>query len=72
MIINIHAKAAFKYERTGVEEYAYQLIKHLAMADEARKHTFFLYTPRVGRSDLYLPRNFIVKKAYSTVVSWLS
>ena len=65
MIINIHAKAAFKYERTGVEEYAYQLIKHLAMADEARKHTFFLYTPRVGRSDLYLPRNFVVKKMYS-------
>lgn len=65
MIINIHAKAAFKYERTGVEEYCYQLIKHLAMTDEARKHTFFLYTPRFAKSDLFLPRNFIVKKMYS-------
>src|SRR3989344_5036650 len=62
MIINIHAKAACKYERTGVEEYAYQLIKHLAMVDEARNHSFFLYTPRVDKSDLRLPRNFVVKK----------
>lgn len=65
MIINIHAKAAFKYERTGVEEYAYQLIKHLAMVDEAARHTFFLYTPRFAKTDLFLPRNFIVKKMYS-------
>ena len=43
MIIGIHAKGRFK-ERTGVEEYVYQLIKHLAL-DESTEHKFTLYTP---------------------------
>ncbi|TSC52343.1 MAG: hypothetical protein LiPW39_604, partial [Parcubacteria group bacterium LiPW_39] len=31
MIIGINAAAAIKQPRTGVEEYTYQLIKHLTM-----------------------------------------
>lgn len=65
MIIGIHAKSVFKYERTGVEEYAYQLIKHIAMLDEAKKHIFLLYTPQFLKSGLFLPNNFAVKKMYS-------
>ncbi len=51
MRIGIHALAAFKRERTGVEEYAYQLVRHLAMLEEARKHQFFLYCPKSPRGD---------------------
>lgn len=65
MLIGVHAKSVFKYERTGVEEYAYQLIKHIAMLDEAKKHTFLLYTPQFLKSGLFLPNNFAVKKMYS-------
>lgn len=65
MVIGIHAKSAFKHERTGVEEYAYQIIKHFAMLDEAVGHTFLLYTPRFSKTGLFLPKNFVVKKMYS-------
>lgn len=65
MLIGIHAKSVFKYDRTGVEEYAYQIIKHFTMLDEAKKHTFLLYTPRFSKSGLFLPDNFLVKKMYS-------
>lgn len=62
MIIGIHAKGAFKYERGGVDEYAYQLIKHFAMLDESKQHTFLLYTPYISRNTLYLPENFKIRK----------
>lgn len=65
MKIGIHAKSVFKYERTGVEEYAYQLIKHFAMLDEAKEHKFLLYTPYLSKDGLFLPDNFIIKKIYS-------
>ncbi|MBU3901369.1 glycosyltransferase family 4 protein [Patescibacteria group bacterium] len=45
MTIGINAAAAIKQPRTGVEEYTYQLIKHLTMLPEARGHRFFLYVP---------------------------
>ena len=64
MIIGIHAKGAFKYERTGVEEYVYQLIKHFAMLDESIQHSFLLYTP-FFKNTLYLPNNFLVRRFYS-------
>lgn len=64
MIIGIHAKSAFKRERSRVDEYVYQLIKHLAMLDEATAHRFLLYTP-FYRDTLYLPPNFIVRKFYA-------
>ncbi len=47
MTIGINAAAAIKQPRTGVEEYAYQLIKHLTMLPEARQHRFLLYLPSV-------------------------
>jgi len=43
MNIGINAAAAFKQPRTGVEEYTYQLIKHLTMLEESKKHRFILY-----------------------------
>ncbi|MEK7494107.1 MAG: glycosyltransferase family 1 protein [Patescibacteria group bacterium] len=64
MDIGIHAKGAFKYERTGVEEYVYQLLKHFAMLDESLQHSFFLYTP-FFKETLYLPNNFLVRQFYS-------
>ncbi len=62
MRIGIHAKAAFKYERTGIEEYVYQIIKHFAMLDESKKHSFLLYTPYIQKNNLYLPPHFKIKK----------
>ncbi len=43
MIIGINASPAFKFPRTGVEEYTYQLINHLTKLKEAESHRFFLY-----------------------------
>ncbi len=45
MTIGINATAAIKQPRTGVEEYTYQLIKHLTMLPEAREHRFILFVP---------------------------
>lgn len=50
MTVGINATAAIKQPRTGVEEYTYQLIKHLTMLPEAREHRFFLYVPSVYSS----------------------
>lgn len=71
MIIGINASAAIKQPRTGVEEYTYQLIKHLTMLPEAREHRFLLYLPAVARRakagmpnntfDFLLPSNFEIK-----------
>ena len=44
MNIGINATAAFKQPRTGVEEYTYQLIKHLTMLEQSKKHRFILYS----------------------------
>ncbi|KKT27231.1 MAG: AprM [Parcubacteria group bacterium GW2011_GWA2_43_9b] len=49
MMIGINAAAAVKQPRTGVEEYTYQLIKHLTMLTEAREHRFLLYLPVEAR-----------------------
>jgi len=68
MIIGINAAAAIKQPRTGVEEYTYQLIKHLTMLPEARAHRFLLYVPSVALAkeglpvfDFTLPPNFEIK-----------
>lgn len=44
MTIGINAAAAFKQPRTGVEEYTHQLIKHLTMLEESKRHRFVLYS----------------------------
>lgn len=43
MKIGIQVSSDLK-QRTGVEEYIYQLIKHLSMLKNSKKHQFFLYS----------------------------
>jgi glycosyltransferase involved in cell wall biosynthesis len=76
MTIGINVTAAIKQPRTGVEEYVYQLIKHLTMLPESRQHRFFLYLPSVLHRmktntgapmtffDFPLPENFIIKESW--------
>jgi len=63
MLIALNASAAFKEPRTGVEEYTYQLIKHLTLLKENRKHRFILYVNPALRKklDFSLPKNFSLK-----------
>ncbi|MFH1612002.1 MAG: glycosyltransferase family 1 protein [bacterium] len=61
MIIGIIATPAFKKPRTGVEEYTYQLIKHLTMLEESKKHCFILYSQDNTEFDFKLPKNFKIK-----------
>lgn len=61
MDIAIHALAAFKEKRTGVEEYTYQLIRHIAMLPGAHKHRFFLYSPFTSHALDDLPDNFHIQ-----------
>lgn len=44
MIIGIDASRAFGEQKTGTEEYSYQIIKHLLALPEAKKHEWILYT----------------------------
>ena len=60
MKIGIDASRAFTKERTGTEEYSYQLIKNLAMVD-FKNHQFFLYTRKNPIIDFDLPDNFQLK-----------
>ena len=41
-------------KRTGVEEYVYQILKHLPMVDDYKNHQFFIY----GRKNLKWPFKF--------------
>lgn len=65
MKIGINASPAFKKNRTGVEEYTYQLIKNLAMLPESGKHQFFLYTKEFDGRETDFPSNFKIKKLKS-------
>jgi glycosyltransferase involved in cell wall biosynthesis len=71
MEIGIHAVAVFKQPRTGVEEYAYHLIKHLTMLDENKRHRFVLYSYRIPpANDLELPDNFKVRHLRWPLPMW--
>ncbi|MEK7627128.1 MAG: glycosyltransferase family 1 protein [Patescibacteria group bacterium] len=70
MIIGIHSIAAFKKQKTGVEEYAFQLIKHLAMLPEAREHHFLLYTDKGGDLGFDLPENFEIRILKWSAFAW--
>ncbi len=61
MLIAIDASRAAKIERTGVEEYTYQLIRHLSAID--RETRYILYTDRPLPAELKenLSSNFRVK-----------
>lgn len=59
MIIGIDASRAFLKNRTGIEEYSYQVIKYLT--DNLREEEVFLYL-RPGQSvDFSLPENWKIK-----------
>ncbi|MFH1551485.1 MAG: glycosyltransferase family 1 protein [bacterium] len=63
MLISINASAAFKKLRTGVEEYTYQLIKHLSELEQSKKHNFVLYTDKTDELfSSQLPNNFEIKR----------
>ncbi len=70
MNIGINATAAFIKPRTGVEEYTYQLIKHLTMLKESKKHRFLLYSPFSKEFDFQLPDNFEIKRLKWGLPMW--
>lgn len=70
MEIGINSFAAFKQYRTGVEEYTYQLIKHLAMLKQAKEHSFSLYTNQVTEEHFFLPDNFKIKQLRWPLPVW--
>ena len=60
MNIGIDASRAFIKEKTGIEEYSYQLIRNLAMMD-LKSHQIFLYAKKNSVIDFNLPSNFKLK-----------
>ncbi|MBU1255509.1 glycosyltransferase [Patescibacteria group bacterium] len=71
MTIGINATAAFKQPRTGVEEYAYQLVKHLTILKQGKKHCFVLYQdPRVSSEGFSLADNFEIKQLAWPLPMW--
>jgi len=68
MVIGINATAAFKNPRTGVEEYSYQLLRHLTMLEGARRHRFVLYNNHFPEFDL--PENFELKRLRWPLPIW--
>ncbi|MFC1622974.1 glycosyltransferase [Patescibacteria group bacterium] len=62
MKIGIDASRAFLGHRTGIEEYSYQVIKHLR--DKLKKHQLVLYLRKGQRDriDFNLPDNWSVKE----------
>jgi len=70
MIIGINALAAFKQPRTGVEEYVYQLIKHLTELQESKKHSFILYTSDNSNFNFQLPNNFEIRRLKWPLPMW--
>lgn len=65
MKIAIDASRAFLHERTGIEEYSYQLIKHLR--DPLKEYRVILFLRRGTKEniDFELPENWRVKELWS-------
>jgi glycosyltransferase involved in cell wall biosynthesis len=59
MIIGIDGSRAFLKQRTGIEEYSYQVIKHLV--NDLSKHEIILYLRKNQTVDFYLPENWKIK-----------
>lgn len=70
MLIGINALAAFKRPRTGVEEYTYQLIKHLAMLERSQEHRFVLYVSGLAQEHFFLPDNFRLQELKWPLPMW--
>lgn len=60
MKVGIDASRAFLRERTGTEEYSYQLIKNLTKINDPFCQ-FFLYLKRGAEIDFDLPKNFHIR-----------
>ncbi len=63
MIIGIDGSRAFLKERTGIEEYSYQVIKNLV--DKLNGHEVVLYIRKNQKVDFALPSNWKIK-----IVKW--
>ena len=63
MRIGIDASRAFQKERTGIEEYSYQVILHLKEILSEREVT--LYTRPGENPDFSLPKNWKIKPLYA-------
>ncbi len=60
MLIGIDGSEAFVKSKTGVENYAYQIIKHLSLLDSKNKYIIYL-DPRVNNIEDNWPENFKFK-----------
>ncbi|HOW60456.1 MAG TPA: glycosyltransferase family 1 protein [Candidatus Moranbacteria bacterium] len=60
MLIGIDSSRAFLKDRTGIEEYSYQVIKNLA--DKLKEHEIILYIRKNQKVDFELPKNWKIKK----------
>mgnify|MGYP003556120126 FL=1 len=63
MLIGIDASRAFLKKRTGIEEYSYQVIKHLRQALESEQ--VILYVRSDQTVDFELPEHWRVKKLWA-------
>ena len=63
MFIGIDGSRAFLPERTGIEEYSYQVIKHLR--ESLQEESVFLYMRPEQEVDFELPKNWQVKKLWA-------
>ena len=63
MSIGIDGSRAFLPERTGIEEYSYQVIKHLR--ESLRGESVFLYVRPEQEVDFELPKHWQVKKLWA-------
>lgn len=62
MKIGIDGSRAFVTQRTGIEEYSYQVIKHLIQQSSLNEHEIFLYVHQEAKIDFDLPSNCQVVK----------
>ncbi len=65
MKIAIDASRAFLHERTGIEEYSYQLIKHLRVPLKDHHVTLFLRRGTKENIDFDLPKKWRAKELWS-------
>jgi glycosyltransferase involved in cell wall biosynthesis len=63
MIIGIDGSRAFFPQRTGIEEYSYQVIKHLV--DKLKDHEVVLFVRKSQQINFSLPENWTVK-----IIKW--
>jgi len=61
MKLGIDISRAFVKEKTGTEEYSYQLIRHIRSMD-LNDHQIFLYVRNGSSANFDLPQNFFIKE----------